>query len=415
MDCSRSRRSREWAAAIWSARSRRSGCAGGPGPRRTSGVARRSRSARRGRCRSTPTVRSPAASRSPQGVAQARYACTRELSGDIQPRAHVDAEAAERARDLSLPKRPQQAFRSGEGRDLDVRAADLDGPVRVAADAAGEVVTTCEIERANVAGRRDLPRVEDLDDVERRSDALEHPVPQVPAAVPAEGVRDVGESALLVDERDRPLSGEAALDPPFEKEPDELSIRRGDLFSDDHHEAGVHLAKTEGTLDRVVVGHAHRRESRAAGEPGEISEPNAAVQRVLGVHVHVEAQAIHTSRRRTGHAGSELGKAVEGVTEVAEREEAEERKTDEEREDPEQERGVPYVGAVVPNAFRGSLLLHRLRDRGEELLVRLRLREPLNEQLGALDLTHRGEHLAQQDDLTHDVGCEEHLLPARAR
>src|SRR5688572_14028208 len=42
---------------------------------------------------------------------------------------------------------------------------------------------------------------------------------------------------------------------------------------------------------------------------------------------------------------------VEGVADVPKRDEAEDRKADEEREDPEQERRVPDLGAVVPNAL----------------------------------------------------------------
>src|SRR6266508_5719644 len=59
--------------------------------------------------------------------------------------------------------------------------------------------------------------------------------------------------------------------------------------------------------------------------------------------------------------------------------------------------------------------LHRLRDGGEELLVRLGLAEPLQQELGAFDLTHGREHLAQEDDLLHDLGRQQHLLAARAR
>jgi len=105
---------------------------------------------------------------------------------------------------------------------------------------------------------------------------------------------------------------------------------------------------------------------------------------------------------------------VERVADVPERDEAEDRETDEEREDPEQERAVPDLGAVVPNSLRGLFLLHRLRDGSEELLVRLRLAEPLQQKLGALDLTHGREHLSQQDHLPHDLGGEQHLLAACA-
>ena len=62
---------------------------------------------------------------------------------------------------------------------------------------------------------------------------------------------------------------------------------------------------------------------------------------------------------------------------VTERDKAKDRDTNQEREDPHQERRVPNVGAVVPNSLRGLFLLHRLRDGGEELLVRLGLAEPL--------------------------------------
>src|SRR5438552_9564573 len=103
------------------------------------------------------------------------------------------------------------------------------------------------------------------------------------------------------------------------------------------------------------------------------------------------------------------------MPEIAEADEAEEREANEEREDPEQERAVADVGAVVPNLARGRLLLlHRLCDGREELLVRLGLAEALEQELGAFDLTDRRQHLAKQDDLPHDLGREQHLLAARA-
>src|SRR5438477_10397629 len=118
--------------------------------------------------------------------------------------------------------------------------------------------------------------------------------------------------------------------------------------------------------------------------------------------------------RAKSPSSTELRQTVEGVADVAKRDEAEDRKTNEEREDPEQERGVPYLGAVVPDALRLLLLLHRLRDGGEELLVRLGLAEALQQKLGAFDLANCREHLSEQDDLSHDLGGEQHLLAARA-
>src|SRR5436189_3889034 len=118
--------------------------------------------------------------------------------------------------------------------------------------------------------------------------------------------------------------------------------------------------------------------------------------------------------RAKSPSSTELRQTVEGVADVAKRDEAEDRKTNEEREDPEQERGIPYLGAVVLDALRLLLLLHRLRDGGEELLVLLGLPEPLQEELGAFDLADGREHLPQQDHLPHDLGCEQHLLAARA-
>jgi len=110
----------------------------------------------------------------------------------------------------------------------------------------------------------------------------------------------------------------------------------------------------------------------------------------------------------------QLWKTVEGVANVAESDKPEDRQTDEKGEDPEKERTVPDLCAVVPNPFRLLLLLHRLRDGREEFLVRLRLAEPLQQELRSFYLTHGREHLAKQDDLTHNLGGEKHLLAARA-
>ena len=109
-----------------------------------------------------------------------------------------------------------------------------------------------------------------------------------------------------------------------------------------------------------------------------------------------------------------LRKTIQGVSHVAESDKAEDRETDKEGEDPEKERSIPDVGTVVPNPLRLLLLLHRLRDGGEELLVRLCLAESLQQELRSFYLTYGGEHLSQQDDLTHDLGGEKHLLAACA-
>jgi len=74
------------------------------------------------------------------------------------------------------------------------------------------------------------------------------------------------------------------------------------------------------------------------------------------------------------------------VSDVPEHDEAQHRDADKEREDPKQERAIANVSAVVPYALR-LFLLHRLRDGGEELLVRLGLAEALQQELGAFDLT----------------------------
>jgi hypothetical protein len=65
------------------------------------------------------------------------------------------------------------------------------------------------------------------------------------------------------------------------------------------------------------------------------------------------------------------------VPDIAESDKSEDRETDEESEDPKQERAISDLGAVVPNPLRFLLLLHRLCDGGEELLVRLGLAETL--------------------------------------
>src|SRR5438445_2230144 len=189
MACSRWRCFRGWAGAISFARSARSGSGVGPARRRTSGAARSSRSDRRGHCRSTRMVRSPDACRSPCAAAQARYACSRNFARDVQPRAQMDPEAAQRPGDLSFAERAQQALRSGEWGDLDVYPTDLDRPVRVTPDPTGKIVFPGELEGSDVTRRCDLARVEDLDDVESQCDAFERPPTQMPAAIPTEWVR----------------------------------------------------------------------------------------------------------------------------------------------------------------------------------------------------------------------------------
>jgi hypothetical protein len=108
-------------------------------------------------------------------------------------------------------------------------------------------------------------------------------------------MRDVRERALLVDEVDAALGGEARRDRSIQVEADELAIGSADLFSDDDLKARVHLPNTKPALDRVVIGDADRAELRLTGELGEFG---ATVAGVFGVHVHVQAQAVHPASVR---------------------------------------------------------------------------------------------------------------------
>src|SRR6267143_6661709 len=111
--------------------------------------ARSSKSHHRKPSRFTPTVRSRAASRSPCAAAKARYACSHELATDVDPGAHVDADARKRSGHLALAQCDQELLRSDEGRDVHVGAADLDGAVGIAADPAWKIVGAGEFERAD--------------------------------------------------------------------------------------------------------------------------------------------------------------------------------------------------------------------------------------------------------------------------
>ena len=117
-----------------------------------------------------------------------------------------------RSGDLALAKRDEQLLRGREGDDVHVGAADLYRAVRIATHAPREIVRPGELERAHVARRCDLASVEHFDDVQLRRDALECGPAQMPSAVPAEGMRDVCEPALLVDEIDAVLGGKARRD-----------------------------------------------------------------------------------------------------------------------------------------------------------------------------------------------------------
>src|SRR5947208_15160013 len=75
--------------------------------------------------------------------------------------------------------------------------------------------------------------------------------------------------------------------------------------------------------------------------------------------------------RAKSPSSTELRQTVKCVADIAKRDETEEDETDEEREDPEEERAVADVGAIVTDALRLLLLLHRLCHVGEELLSRL--------------------------------------------
>src|SRR2546421_8220806 len=114
----------------------------------------------------------------------------------------------------------------------------------------------------------------------------------MPTPVAAEGMRDVGEAALLVNVLDRRLRGQSGTDLLLQKETNELAIRRRDLLADDDLKTSVHLAQAQSTLDRVVVRDADRAQLRLASERGELAQSDAAVARILRVHVHVEADAI---------------------------------------------------------------------------------------------------------------------------
>src|SRR5438309_11087479 len=108
---------------------------------------------------------------------------------------------------------------------------------------------------AVVAGER-LARVEDLDGVHGRPEAVEGLAAEVVPAVPAEGMRHDDHSALLPDPRDRLLAGQVAGDLPIEEAADELAVTRADLLPHDDSETVGHLAQPQRARDRVVVGRA---------------------------------------------------------------------------------------------------------------------------------------------------------------
>src|SRR4029079_16766489 len=137
------------------------------------------------------------------------------------------------ARHLSLAQRHEELGGGHEGRDVDVGATDLDRSTRIAPHAAGKSVRSCELQREDVARRRDLASVEHLDDVELRRDALERRAAQMPAAVAAERMRDVREAALLVDKVDAAIGAEPRRHLVLEVEADELAAGGRDLFAGD--------------------------------------------------------------------------------------------------------------------------------------------------------------------------------------
>src|SRR3954471_4411714 len=96
--------------------------------------------------------------------------------------------------------------------------------MRITSDRPGDVVLLGEGGRPYVVGGEGLARVEDLDAVDLLPEPLECGALDVIQPVPAEGVRNRHDAALIVDALDRLLAREAARDRSFEEQPDDLAV-----------------------------------------------------------------------------------------------------------------------------------------------------------------------------------------------
>src|SRR5687767_14865834 len=105
--------------------------------------------------------------------------------------------------------------------------------MRVAAERGGDAVLGRECGRPLVVRGEGLARVERLDAVGQRPQALERRTADAMVPVARERMRDAHEPALFPDTRDRFLAGQPWRDRSFEEQPDEVAVGARDLLADD--------------------------------------------------------------------------------------------------------------------------------------------------------------------------------------
>src|SRR5947209_20457535 len=106
----------------------------------------------------------------------------------------------------------------------------------IAAGAAQKTVPLRELEGSTIEDRQRVARVENLENIDVRPDFLQRLSPEPAAAHFVERMRDVRQASLLVDALDRLQGLEAGRNPLFQEEPDDLPLRRLDLFAGNDQE-----------------------------------------------------------------------------------------------------------------------------------------------------------------------------------
>jgi hypothetical protein len=189
----------------------------------------------------------------------------------------------------TLTQSSQQLGGPIEVRQLDVRGAHTLGIVRVGADSRRQLELLGEVDRRQVVVLIGDLCIEYFDDVQVAlpGEGLEHRSPHA-SALRIEGVRGVHQSALDLYAMHHFGHRQYVRNALGQKQSDQLSRGRPNLFTDDDTHAKIASQRGLGRLDRVVVSNAHDIKPMRFDAFDELVQGRACIARSSSVQMTVK-------------------------------------------------------------------------------------------------------------------------------
>ena len=203
----------------------------------------------------------------------------------------------------TVTERAHQLGGAIEVRQFDVRGADALGIVCVGADPRRQLERSGKLERGQIVGLIGDFRIEYFDDVQvaLRGEGLEHWAPQS-SPLGIERVRRVDQSSLSLNSSHHFGHRQHVGDPLSQKQPDQFSRGRPNLFANDHTHPKIPSQGGLGCLYRVVVSDAHHVKSNGFDAFEELVKGCARIAGRARVHMTIKTNKASGSgwRRPNG-------------------------------------------------------------------------------------------------------------------